>query len=119
MKISMNGIEYEIREISEKEYKEYRKEEDEKLCCEITDTTKGAYFGATHNYPNIIFIEEDLPIDRKRRVLIHELTHCYIAEYITHEDKQYSEEDIADISANSHDIIHKIVEDYLESKGEK
>ena len=56
-------------------------------------------------------------IQIKRKTLIHELTHCYIREYITHEEKNYSEEMVADISANSHDIIHKIVEDYF--KGDK
>lgn len=113
MKFKMNGIEYEIREVEQKEYKQYRKEEDRNTCCEETDTSKGMYFGATHNYQNIIFLDKHLPYDRKKRTLIHELTHCYIAEYITHEDKQYSEEDIADIGANSHYIIHKIIQKYF------
>ena len=117
MKIKMNNIEYEIKETNQFEYKKYRKEEEELTACEETNTRIGVYFGATHNYQNVIFIDKHMPEDRKRRTLIHELTHCYISEYITHEDKQYSEEDIADISANSHDIIHKIVEEYF--KGDK
>ena len=50
MKIMINNIEYQIKEMSQKDYKEFRKKEDE---------------------------------------------------------------DAADISANGHDIIHKIVEDYF------
>ena len=116
MTIKMNDVAFEIKEISQKEYKEYRKKEDTKTCCEETDTTKGMYFGATHTYSNIIFIDKDLPLDRKRKTLIHELTHCYISEYITHEEKQFSEEDVADISANSHDIVHEIVDNYFNKK---
>lgn len=116
MTIKMNDVVFEIKEISQKEYKEYRKKEDTKTCCEETDTTKGMYFGATHTYSNIIFIDKDLSLDRKRKTLIHELTHCYISEYITHEEKQFSEEDVADISANSHDIVHAIVDNYFNKK---
>lgn len=53
-----------------------------------------------------------MPADRKKATLIHELTHCYIDNYITHCDKQYTEEDVADIVANSYEIIHEIVEQY-------
>lgn len=113
MKFKMNNIEYEIKEISQKDYKAYRKEEDEKIGCEITNTTIGVYYGATHNYTNIIFLDKDLHLDKKRKTLIHELTHCYISEYIAHEDKNFTEEDVADIVANTYDIIHKIVEDYF------
>lgn len=113
MKFKMNDIEYEIREVTQYEYKEYRKEEDKETACEETDTTKGMYFGATHSYKNVIFLDKGMPQDRKRKTLIHELTHCYISEYITHEEEQFSEENVADISANSHDIIYKIVGDYF------
>ena len=113
MKFKMNDIEYEIKEVTQKEYKNYRKEEDELTNCEETDTSKGVYFGASHHYKDIVFIDKNLPYDRKKRVLMHELMHCYISEYINHQDNNYSEEDVADISANSHDIIHKIIKDYF------
>ena len=116
MKFKINGIEYVIKEVNQKEYKEFRQMEDEENGCEITNIKDGVYFGASHHGVNIVFLDKKLPKDRKKRVLIHELTHCYISEFITHEEKIYDEEDIADISANSHDIIHKIVEDYF--KGE-
>lgn len=113
MKIRINDIEYQIKEMSQKEYKDFRKKEEEDTGSEITDTTKGTWYGASHHYQNIIFIDKDLKKDRKRKVLIHELTHCYISEYITHQEQQYTEEDVADISASSHDLVHKIVEDYF------
>lgn len=120
MKFTMNGVEYTIKEVSQEEYKKYRIEEDKKNQIEITnDINTGVFFGASHQYVNVIFLDKALPFDRKRRVLTHELTHCYIAEYITHEDKTFSEEDVAEIAANSHDVVHQIVEDYFLDKKNK
>lgn len=48
---------------------------------------------------------------------MHELMRCYIEEYVSLELEDYKEETMRNISANSHDIIHKIVEDYF--KGDK
>ena len=48
-----------------------------------------------------------------KQTLYHELMHCYLWSYI-HIFNEISEEAMCDISANSHDIIHKIVEDYFE-----
>lgn len=78
----------------------------------------GVYQGSTHHTKGIIYIDKNLPHEIKRKTLIHELAHCYIREYITHEDKTYSEEMVSDILANSHDIIHKIVEDYFKENRE-
>lgn len=113
MKFKMNGIKYEIKEMQQKEYKEYRIQEDKEKASEITDTSKGVWHGATHFTTDFIFIDKNLPEDRKRRVLLHELTHCYIGEYVSHQENQYTEEDVADIAANSHDIVHNIVEKYF------
>lgn len=66
-----------------------------------------------------IFLDKDLCSDRKRSTLLHELGHCYIITYITHQDKNYNEEDVADIVANSHDIIRNIVDKYFEVKDER
>ena len=79
MKFKMNGVEYEIREVSQIEYKEYREKEDIETGCDETDTSKGMWFGASHHYKNIVFIDKELPKDRKIKTLIHELTHCYIS----------------------------------------
>lgn len=116
MKFKMNGIEYKIKEVSQKEYKLYRKSEDEKTGCKITDIEDGVYFGASHHYVNTVYLDESLSLDRKRKVLIHELTHCYISEYITHESHNFNEEMVADICANSYDIITNIVNKYFKEK---
>lgn len=113
MKFKMNDITYVIKEVSQQEYKELRVIEDEEDGVEISDVKNGIYQGSTHHTKGIVYIDKNLPHDIKIKTLIHELTHCYIREYITHEEKTYSEEMVADISANSHDIIHKIVVDYF------
>ena len=74
------------------------------------------YYGITYCDTQEIYIDEDLKIDRKRATLIHELTHCYIDNYITHCGKKYSEEDVADIVSNSYDIIHEIVDKYFKTE---
>ena len=109
MKINVNGVEFIIKEVSQKEYREYRKLENEMTCCQDKEENDGIYFGATHFYKDIIFLDKELPIDRKKKTLIHELAHCYIGNYITHENKNYDEEMVADICANSYDFINDIV----------
>lgn len=113
MKFKMNDIEFEIIELPQIVYKEFRKKEDEANGCEISNTLVGEYLGSTHHKTCKIYLDESMSKDRKRRTLLHELAHCYIYEYITHEETQFSEENVADICANSHDIIHKIAEDYF------
>lgn len=119
MKFKMNDITFTIKEVSQKEYKELRIKEDEEEDVEISDVKKGVYQGATHHTRGVIYIDKNLPHDIKRKTVIHELTHCYIREYVTHEEKTYNEEDVADLVSNSHDIIHRIVELYFNDKEEK
>lgn len=59
------------------------------------------------------WIDKDLPIEKKKKTLYHELTHVYIREYLTSRDINPNEEVLCDIAANSHDIIHKIVKSYF------
>lgn len=118
MKVKINSVEYEIIEVTQKEYKTYRKEEYEVLECKKEDLTEGIYYGATHSFTNKIFLSKEQPSDRKRKTLIHELTHAYINEYVVHQDKNYDEEMVADIVANSYDIIHNIVDNYFK-KGKR
>ena len=113
MKFKMNDVEFEIIEMEQLEYKNLRVEEDGKDGCKVSDTELGVYLGATHHKTCKIYLDKNQPEDRKRRTLLHELMHCYIYEYIGHSEMQFSDEDIADICANSHDIIHKITEDYF------
>ena len=53
---------------------------------------------------------------QKEQTLKHELMHCYIGCYLFNSEKEYTEEDLCNISANSHDIIHEIVKQYFNCK---
>lgn len=97
----MNNSEYEILEVSQKDLMIYKQQDE------------GYYYGQTHFTEHQIWIDQDLPLERKKRTLYHELTHVYIREYLTTRDIEPDEEVLCDISANSHDIIHEIVEDYF------
>lgn len=112
MIFKMNGIKWEIYEGNQLEYKKERIKYDKETGCKETDTENGIFNGST-SYPDCkIFLDETLPADRKRKVLLHELTHCFICEYMSHEDKQYNEEDVCDVVSNSFDIIREIVDSY-------
>lgn len=113
---TMNNRNWQIEEKSQQEIKTYqnqrRANEDENI-----KSVNPRYYGVTYVDMQRIYIDKDLPDDRKRQVLIHELTHCYIAEYITHSEQKYEEEDVADISSNSFDIIKTIIDNYFKSQG--
>ena len=72
-------------------------------------------FGLTRYSKQTIYLNEELCEEVKKQTLYHELMHCYIWSYI-HCFNEIGEEAICDISANSHDIIHKIAEDYFKTK---
>lgn len=98
----MNEVLYEIKEVEQKEfYKSSNDEED------------GYYYGQSHFHTQEVWIDKDLPEYKKRKTLYHELTHIYIKEYLTTQDINPNEEVLCDICANSHDIIHKIVDNYF------
>lgn len=113
MKFKINNREWEIVEATQSDIKSIqnkrRANEEENL-----KSIDKRYFGVTYIDIQKIYIDKDLPEDRKKATLIHELTHCYISNYITHSEKEYLEEDVADIVSNSYDIIHEIVENYTE-----
>jgi Zn-dependent peptidase ImmA (M78 family) len=117
MKFKINNREWKIIEASQQAIKNKqnirRANEEENI--KSIDTR---YYGITYCDEQKIYIDEDLPKDRKKATLIHELAHCYIDNYITHCDKQYTEEDVADIVSNSYDVIHEIVDKYFEVKNE-
>lgn len=115
MKFKINNREWTILEVSQsaiKNMQNIRKANEE----ENLKSTDTRYYGITYADVQKIYIDKDLPIDRKKATLIHELTHCYIINYITHQDKNYDEEMVADIVSNSYDIIHEIVDKYFEEK---
>jgi len=78
---------------------------------------EGCYYGTT--FPSIqeIWLYKDTTKEMKKKTLYHELMHCYLYNFISFNNINFSIDDFCDISANSHDIIHKIVEDYLERSG--
>lgn len=106
MKFEINNREWEIKEVP-KEWllEEYKKEYENGVYC----------FGLTRYSKQIIYLNDELCKDVKRQTLYHELMHCYIWSYI-HCFNEIGEEAMCDISANSHDIIHKIVEDYFNTQ---
>lgn len=109
--ITIGSINYNICEVSQRELKEIhnkRKANNE----ENLDSINDRYFGSTFTDDCVIYIDKDLPKERKKKTLIHELTHCYINEYITHQEKSYDEEMVADIVANSYKTINSIIEKY-------
>lgn len=102
MTFEMNNSIYEIKEVSQEELSEL-----------IADEGDGYYYGQTRFQTQTILIDKDLSIERKRKTLIHELTHVYIREYITTRDVDLNEEILCDIHANAHDIIHNIITGYF------
>lgn len=111
----INNRNWSIEEKSQSEIKKMQNERraNEEENVKSLDTR---YYGITYCDIQKIYIDKDLPADRKKATLIHELTHCYIDNYITHCEKQYSEEDIADIVSNSYDIITEIISKYFNTK---
>lgn len=104
MKFKINGMDWQIKEVSQEYLK--RVVEDKE--------NDGEYYGLCRFKTQTIYLFEDLPFQQKRKTLMHELTHCYIGSHITFTFLNNATEDVwCDIVANSHDIIHDIVEAYF------
>lgn len=103
MMFEMNNVKYLIKEVEQQDF--YKIEDGD-----------GYYYGQSHFQTQEIWLDKNQPIEKKRKILYHELTHVYIREYLTSRDIDPNEEVLCDIAANSHDIIHKIVEDYFEKE---
>lgn len=108
-KFKMNNRTWKIIELSQEEIRQHI----ENYKYDGKPSEIGRYYGQTYTDEQIIYIDKDLHIEQKRITLMHELMHCYINSYIIHTEQQYTEEDVCDISSNSHDIINKIVETYF------
>ena len=111
MKFKMNNREWIIKELTQDEIRQHIK--DYKYDGEPRE---GKYFGQTYLDEQTIYIDKDLCIGQKKQTLMHELVHCYIECYLCNYYQKCTEEDICNISANSHDIIHEIVENYFKEK---
>lgn len=103
MKFTINHEDWKIKEVPQSEFWEYDKKEPD----------GGHYRGVTHYRDNEVWIDEILSEKIKRKVLYHELMHVYIGTHISLYDFNLTEELLCDIVANSHDIIHDIVERYF------
>lgn len=110
MEITINNFNYIISEIPQDKMREIVEDYHKKNMDEEPRLVR--YMGLTLSDIGMIYLDKDLPNDRKRQVLMHELMHAYISSYITNTDT-FNLEAVCDISANSHDIIHKITEDYF------
>ena len=110
MKFKMNNREWQIIEVPQKKFWEDDNELDKM-------NNKETYFGRTKYKYNEIWIDEELPISLKRKTLYHELMHCYKGNYICFYNLDGQDEDFwCELSANSHDIIHDIVERYFKKE---
>ena len=114
MKFRINSTSWEIKEATQEQLKTIKNSRAGNGEKEDIKSLIERYYGITFTDLCIIYLDQDLPRERKRKTLLHELTHCYIVSYITHEEKSYDEEMVADIVANSHDIIKDIVDKYFE-----
>ncbi len=105
----MNNDEWIIKEISNSEMN---------MICS-SDLKETFVHGITQYNESTIYINEDSP--NKERTLYHELMHCYMYEYgINQWDKNFSNEDICELSASSYKIIFQIIKKYIcERVGEK
>lgn len=106
MKFKINDREWEIKEIPQDMFEPTSDPAEQGVC-----------YGLCAYNEQIIYLWKDLHKEQKRRTLMHELLHCYIGCYISFEDiGNYPEDVMCNICANSHDIIHKIVEDYFKEE---
>ena len=87
----INGSEYTIKETCQEEIKRHIKNDDNDF-----------YYGLTVYQDNLIYLEKSLSYKKKRKTLIHELMHVYIAEFVTTQTIDYDEEILCDICANAH-----------------
>lgn len=108
MRFKINNREWVIEEKTQEEIREIFK--NKKYDGEPQD---GRYFGLTYLDDDKIYIDKDLCAGQKKQTLLHELMHCYIGCYLFNDNRKYTEEDLCNISANSHDIIHEITDKYF------
>lgn len=100
MKFKMNNSDWEIKEISNAEMNDMFGED-------------GYTDGVTCYGEHKIYLNKEI-LD-VRRTLMHELMHCFLYEYGHNQnaDKSFSYDDVCEVSACSHDMIHEIVEEYF------
>lgn len=108
MKFEINNRKWEIIEVSQDEIRQHILDYKYDGVPEI-----GRYYGQTYYSEQKIYLDKDLHIEQKKQTLLHELMHCYIGCYLFQNSRDYTEEELCNISANSHDIIHEIIKKYF------
>lgn len=102
MKFKINNSNWEIKEISNSEMN----------MMESSDLKDTFTHGTTQYDKNIIYLNKESA--NKRRTLYHELTHCFMYEFGHNQhEKEFNHEDVCEICACSHDLIHEIAEQYF------
>lgn len=105
----MNGVKWMIKEVEQKTFWEDDHQE-------FKDNGT-YYFGRCKVDTLEIWLWKDIAsIEQKKKTLYHELMHAYIYSYISFNDVQYDIDTFCDISANSHNLIHNIVDNYFRMK---
>lgn len=102
MKFEMNGFKFIINYASADEVKAVFNDKNE----------ESYYYGSTTLSTQQILINKEATKEKQKETLYHELMHCYIYCYLC-DGIQFDEEGLCNISAKSHDMIHKIVEKFL------
>lgn len=103
MKFKINNRTWEIIEENQEKIKEIDNEKDEKV----------TIYGLTCYDTQKIYLWNKLCYEAKIQTLKHELFHCYVGCYCSFSSLELNEEVMCNLSANSHDIIHEIVEKYF------
>ena len=106
--VKINGLNYEIVE------------EGNGAHCNMLDDSnymdeRGSMMGTCDNVHGKIYIHRDLEPERKKRTLIHELTHAIIDANGLNRD--FSEENVCDFVENHYHTINTIVENYFKERG--
>ena len=109
MNFIMNNRNWKILEKTQDEMKKY-------MNCTNEETF---YFGLCIRDKQEIWLCKEVCEEQKKQSLIHELTHCYITCYISMQIDMFPDEQLCDICANSHYILHDIVENYFKLKKEQ
>lgn len=107
MEYTINNSTWNIYEKSSDEIMQYLKSTNEYENGSI-------YLGITIPTKNEIWIDKELPITRKKKVLVHELAHSYIIDSIGLYSREYSEENVCDLVSNCFEIIKLIITEYFE-----
>lgn len=108
MKFKINNRTWSIKELSQEEIKkEYKRHLDGE------PAERGKYFGITYADEQVILLDKDLNAETKKNTLKHELAHCYMSVYCYHAQDKFSEEDMADLVANSNDFVNEVVGRYF------